>query len=79
VLEIADHAVVLEHGSVVYDGAPGGAVRAIERVLQARGRRSVTLGGDWHDRPVSSSIADSSRDLASSRGDGIAGRNGMSG
>ncbi|HLN16166.1 MAG TPA: ABC transporter ATP-binding protein [Acidimicrobiales bacterium] len=37
VLELADHAVVLEHGTVAFDGPPDQAVAAVERVLAARG------------------------------------------
>lgn len=37
VLDIADDALVLEHGTVAYDGPAKGAVRAIEGILAARG------------------------------------------
>ncbi|HMD44554.1 MAG TPA: ABC transporter ATP-binding protein [Acidimicrobiales bacterium] len=37
VLEVADCAVVLEHGSVAFDGDATGALKAVERVLAARG------------------------------------------
>ena len=39
VLDLATEAIVLEHGQVVYDGDPGGAVGVLERVLAARGER----------------------------------------
>jgi branched-chain amino acid transport system ATP-binding protein len=57
VLNIADQAVILEHGSVVYDGEPVGAARAMDRVLRARGERSVSLDRDWSDGPDSASVA----------------------
>jgi branched-chain amino acid transport system ATP-binding protein len=79
VLEIADRAVILEHGSVVYNGEPSGATQAMERVLQARGERLVTLGGDWSDALASTYATGSSPDLAESGGCGTAGRNGTSG
>jgi branched-chain amino acid transport system ATP-binding protein len=79
VLEIADRAVILEHGSVVYNGEPSGATQAMERVLQARGERLVTLGGDWSDVPASTLAAGSSPDLAETGDFGAAGRNGTSG
>src|SRR6202011_6055345 len=37
VLDIASEALVLEHGAVVYDGPVAGALRAVEKVLAARG------------------------------------------
>jgi branched-chain amino acid transport system ATP-binding protein len=37
VLDLAGTAVVLEHGSVAYDGPSDGALAAVERVLTARG------------------------------------------
>ena len=41
VLEMASTAVVLEHGSVAYDGPADGALAAVEEVLSARGERAV--------------------------------------
>jgi branched-chain amino acid transport system ATP-binding protein len=78
VLEIADRAVILEHGSVAYDGEPAGAASAMERLLQARGERSVTLGGDWSDVLVSAPAADSRLELAGNGEPSAAGRNGTS-
>jgi len=40
VLDIASTAVVLEHGSVVYDGPTGGAMTAVEALLASRDERS---------------------------------------
>ena len=40
VLDIASTAVVLEHGSVVYDGPTGGAMTAVEALLASRSERS---------------------------------------
>jgi branched-chain amino acid transport system ATP-binding protein len=40
VLDIADTAVVLEHGSVAYDGPADGAMAAVEQVMAARGERA---------------------------------------
>jgi branched-chain amino acid transport system ATP-binding protein len=37
VLELAQYAVVLEHGAVAYDGSSDGALAAVEEVLAARG------------------------------------------
>ena len=42
VLQIAGTAVVLEHGSVAYDGPVDGALAAVERVLASRGERTTT-------------------------------------
>lgn len=78
VLEIADRAVILEHGSVAYDGEPAGATQAMERLLRARGERSVTLGGDWSDVLVSVAAADSRLDPAGNGEPSAAGRNGSS-
>lgn len=44
VLDIAGTAVVLEHGSVAYDGSAAGALVAVERVLASRGERAATAG-----------------------------------
>jgi branched-chain amino acid transport system ATP-binding protein len=43
VLDIADRAIILEHGTVAYDGAPGGATTAMEEILVARGERPVLI------------------------------------
>jgi branched-chain amino acid transport system ATP-binding protein len=43
-LAIADHAVVLDHGVVVYQGPSSKALAAVEQVLGARGNRSTRLG-----------------------------------
>jgi len=40
VLELADRAVVLDHGAVVYDGAPEGATEALASTLAARSHRT---------------------------------------
>jgi branched-chain amino acid transport system ATP-binding protein len=52
VLDLADSAVVLEHGSVAYAGNADGALAAVEQVMAARGERgpaSATSAGvvDW--------------------------------
>jgi branched-chain amino acid transport system ATP-binding protein len=60
VLNIADRAVILEHGSVIYDGEPAGATQAMEQVLQARGERSVMLDREWSDGRLAASPARSS-------------------
>jgi branched-chain amino acid transport system ATP-binding protein len=44
VLDLADTAVVLEHGSVAYRGAADGALAAVERVMAARGERTPLDG-----------------------------------
>jgi branched-chain amino acid transport system ATP-binding protein len=38
VLELADRAVILDHGSLAYDGSPSGAVGAMESILASRTR-----------------------------------------
>ncbi len=43
-LDFATSAVVLEHGSVAFDGPTSAAMAAVERVLAARGERSVMVG-----------------------------------
>jgi branched-chain amino acid transport system ATP-binding protein len=43
VLEIADRAVILEHGTVAYSGAPSGAIGAMEEILASRGERSTLV------------------------------------
>lgn len=40
VLEMADQAVILEHGTVAYSGTPGGANVAMEKILASRMERS---------------------------------------
>jgi len=56
VLDIADRAVILEHGRVVYDGEPAGAARAIDLVMRARRERSVVLHHEhWSAMPNSAS------------------------
>jgi branched-chain amino acid transport system ATP-binding protein len=45
VLEISDKAVIVEHGSIAYDGDPRGATQAMEKILAARGERSVLVTG----------------------------------
>jgi branched-chain amino acid transport system ATP-binding protein len=42
VLELASRAVVLEHGSVAFEGPADGALEAVEAVLAAR--RQVAVG-----------------------------------
>ncbi len=49
VLEIASTAVVLEHGSVAYDGPAAAALAAVEAVLASRGERAMV----GHVRPGS--------------------------
>ncbi|MHB8319498.1 MAG: ABC transporter ATP-binding protein [Acidimicrobiales bacterium] len=44
VLDIADSAVVLEHGSVAYDGPSSQAMGAVEKILAARGERNAASG-----------------------------------
>jgi len=51
VLDIAGTAVVLEHGSVAYNGSADGALVAIERVLASRGERAATDAGGTGGRP----------------------------
>ena len=46
VLQLASRAVVLEHGSVAFDGPADQALGAVERVLTARGEVPAGLGGD---------------------------------
>jgi branched-chain amino acid transport system ATP-binding protein len=45
VLEIADRAVVLEHGMVAYEGNTSGAVPAVESILASRGEQPVLVSG----------------------------------
>ena len=45
VLEISNKAVIVEHGSIAYDGDPWGATDAMEKILAARGERSVLVTG----------------------------------
>ncbi len=45
VLEISNKAVIVEHGSIAYDGDPWGAAEAMEMILAARGERSVLVTG----------------------------------
>ena len=52
-LALADGAVVLEHGSVAFDGPASQALAAVENVLAARGERTVLLDS----RPVEQSPA----------------------
>lgn len=75
VLNIADRAVILEHGSVVYDGEPAGASQAMDRVLLARGERSVMLDHDWSAVPNSDSTA---RSIPRAEVAGTPSRNGTS-
>jgi branched-chain amino acid transport system ATP-binding protein len=49
VLDIASSAVVLEHGTVAFDGPSSDAMDAVERVLAARGDQSVLI-----ERPMAS-------------------------
>jgi branched-chain amino acid transport system ATP-binding protein len=77
-LEIADRAVILEHGSVAYDGEAAGATRAMERLLEARGERLVTLGTDWSDLLGSEPAADPHFDLVGNGDSSAAGRDGTS-
>jgi branched-chain amino acid transport system ATP-binding protein len=49
VLDIADHAVVLEHGMVAYNGQPSGALRAVESILASRGEQPVLVSGKQVD------------------------------
>jgi branched-chain amino acid transport system ATP-binding protein len=44
-LELASHAVVLEHGSVAFEGPSDQAMAAVEKVLAARGERTGLLEG----------------------------------
>ncbi len=44
VLGLADQAVVLDRGSVTYDGPPDGALPAVEAVLAAKGERTALVG-----------------------------------
>jgi branched-chain amino acid transport system ATP-binding protein len=75
VLDIADRAVILEHGSVVYDAEPAGAARAMDRVLKARRERSVMLRRDWSAMPNSTSTARTFHDAEAA---GAASSNGTS-
>jgi branched-chain amino acid transport system ATP-binding protein len=78
VLDIADRAVILEHGTVVYDGDPAGATRTMERVLQARGERSVMLGGDWSGEASPASTVSAIPGLSEAGVPRVAGLNGSS-
>jgi branched-chain amino acid transport system ATP-binding protein len=50
VLDLADSAVVLEHGAVAYSGSSDGALAAVEQVMAARGDRSGPgTSVDWTD------------------------------
>jgi ABC-type branched-subunit amino acid transport system ATPase component len=77
VLDIADRAVILEHGSVVYDGEPAGATQAMEQVLRTRGERPVSLGGDCPDE-LRASVPASTGDLSGARETRSVGHNGAS-
>lgn len=46
VLSLAQEAVVLEHGAVAFDGPSSEAMAAVERVLAARGEKTVTVNQD---------------------------------
>jgi branched-chain amino acid transport system ATP-binding protein len=50
VLEIAEHAVVLEHGSVAYRGPSSGAMDAVEQLLGSRERAEAEGGAEAVDR-----------------------------
>ncbi len=52
VLEIADKAVIVEHGSVAYDGSPDGATREMEAILAARGEQHILVTGGTDVDPV---------------------------
>jgi branched-chain amino acid transport system ATP-binding protein len=54
VLEIADRAIILEHGTVAYDGTPVGATAAMEGILAARGERPVLVTRRTGPSPVPS-------------------------
>jgi branched-chain amino acid transport system ATP-binding protein len=48
VLEFADKAIIIEHGSIAYDGSPAGATREMEAILAARGERHTLVSrGDF--------------------------------
>ncbi|MGO8873094.1 MAG: ABC transporter ATP-binding protein [Acidimicrobiales bacterium] len=51
VLELAETAVVLEHGSVAYAGSTDGALDAVELVLASRGERAAVDALRGADRP----------------------------
>jgi branched-chain amino acid transport system ATP-binding protein len=52
VLDIADRAVVLDHGAVAFDGVASGAAEAVERVLTSRGEQPVLITGNHPDHPI---------------------------
>ncbi|HUA96413.1 MAG TPA: ABC transporter ATP-binding protein, partial [Acidimicrobiales bacterium] len=58
VLALAEQAVVLEHGSVAFAGPSAEALAAVERVLAARGEKTVMVE---RDQPI---------DIVAERGDG---------
>lgn len=49
VLGIAQHAIILEHGAVAYDGGPSDVAEAMESILASRGER-ITLLNRGRDR-----------------------------
>lgn len=51
VLALAQRAVVLEHGSVAFDGPADQALAAVERVLAARAEQTVLVGTDGAEAP----------------------------
>lgn len=53
VLDIANSAVVLEHGSVAYSGSAEGALAAVEQVMAARGDRAGPgTSVDWSEAAI---------------------------
>jgi branched-chain amino acid transport system ATP-binding protein len=61
VLDIADKAIIVEHGTVAYDGAPSGATQGMERILAARGERPVLVTKSGSAETVSPSRFGSGR------------------
>jgi ABC-type multidrug transport system ATPase subunit len=45
VLDMAEHVIILEHGSVAYDGGPSDAAEAMEGILASRGERITMVSG----------------------------------
>ncbi len=57
VLELSATAVVLEHGSVAYDGPSSGATDAVEAVLAARGDRlALEEESEQHEEAVAATV-----------------------
>jgi branched-chain amino acid transport system ATP-binding protein len=58
VLSLAEQAVVLEHGAVAFSGPSTEAMAAVERVLAARGEKTVMVNPDQAEDGASETTAD---------------------